>query len=286
LCTIRGGAPDQRTTKDVAIAENPRPAFAAVRLDARRSLHKPRTSGLTMISEWGLGPRALDDFLAIAAPYVDIVKIPTGTARLYGREHLRAKLGRYRAARIRSLVGGQFQEYVLHTEGEAALPRHFDEVRAIGFDMVEISDNIVAVGENARRGMIELARDRGLGVIAEIGSKRSLTDPAQLIAEADRRLQEGAALVMVEARELIVDGRINTPLIAAIEGSGLLSRIMLEVPTPRVGSTTVDIYEVKKMLVRAFGPDANIGNISPDLVLETETTRLGLGSSGPLALME
>jgi phosphosulfolactate synthase len=278
-------APDQGTTHDMAMLENPLSAFAAVQLDTRRSLHKPRTSGLTMISEWGLGPHALADFLSIAAPYVDMVKIPTGSARLYGLEQLRAKLARYRGERISSLIGGQFQEYVLHTEGEAALPRHFDDVRAAGFDLVEISDNIVAVEDGTRRGMIRLAQDRGMGVIAEIGSKQLLTDPAQLIAEADRRLQEGVALVIVEARELIAGGKINTALIAAIEKSGLRSRIMMEVPTPRIGSTTVEIYEVKKALVRTFGPDVNIGNISPDLVLETETTRLGLGASGPLSLM-
>jgi len=134
-------APDQGTTQDMAMVENPLSAFAAVQLDTRRSLHKPRTSGLTMISEWGLGPHALADFLSIAAPYVDMVKIPTGSARLYGLEQLRAKLARYRGERISSLIGGQFQEYVLHTEGEAALPRHFDDVRAAGFDLVEISAN-------------------------------------------------------------------------------------------------------------------------------------------------
>jgi phosphosulfolactate synthase len=267
------------------MAESPRPAFAAIRLDARRSLQKPRTSGLTMISEWGLGPHALADLLSVAAPYVDIAKISTGTARLYGREQLRTKLAAYKNHRIRSLVGGQFQEYVLHTEGEAALPRHFDELRDAGFDLVEISDNIVPIGDEVRRRMIRLAQDLDMGVVAEVGSKRSPNDPADLIAEADRRLQEGAALVIVEGRELIAGGKINSRLIAAIERSGLLSRLMIEVPTPRVGSTTVDIFEVKTALIRAFGPDVSIGNISPDLVLETETARLGLGSSGPLSLM-
>jgi phosphosulfolactate synthase len=269
----------------MAMIENYVFALAAAQVDARRSLYKPRVSGLTMVSEWGLGPHALADFLSVAEPYVDIVKIPTGTAKLYRLDHLRAKLERYKAERIRTLVGGQFQEYVLFTEGEAALPRHFDELRDVGFDLVEISDSIVPVSDGARRQMISLARERGMGVVAEIGSKRALTDSAHLIAEASRQLEEGVALVVVEGRELMAGGKINGRLIVGIAASALQSLIIMEVPTPRVGSTTVDIYETKKALIRAFGPDVNLGNISPDLVLETEATRLGLGSSGPLPLM-
>jgi phosphosulfolactate synthase len=88
------------------MSTNPTFAFAATQLDLRRSDAKPRRSGLTMVSEWGLGPNALADFLSIAEPYVDIVKIPTGTARLYRRNQLCAKIERYRHGRIRTLVGG------------------------------------------------------------------------------------------------------------------------------------------------------------------------------------
>lgn len=261
-------------------------AFAATQLDPRRSSTKPRRSGLTMVSEWGLGPNALADFLVNAEPYVDIVKIPTGTGRLYRRDQLLAKIERYSHGRIRTLVGGQFQEYVLHTEGAAALPRHFDELRSVGFDLVEISDNVVAVGDDMRRRMMDLAQERGMAAVVEVGSKQTFGEPARLVEDADRFLQWGAELVIIEGRELMTDGTINDALFAAIEGCGNLARMMMEVPTPRVGSTTVEIYQVKKALVRAFGPDVNIGNISPELVFETETTRLGLGSSGPLSLMQ
>jgi phosphosulfolactate synthase (CoM biosynthesis protein A) len=47
----------------------------------------------------------------------------------------------------------------------------------------------------------------------------------------------------------------------------------------------VQIYAGKKFLIKTFGPDVNLGNVTPDVVIETETTRLGLGSSGPLDLM-
>jgi len=238
-----------------------------------------------MVSEWGLGTNSLSDFLSTAAPYVDIVKIPTGTARLYRRDVLIAKLERYKAADIKTLVGGQFQEYVLHTQGIDALPRHFDELQNVGFDLVEISENIVPINAEQRSRMIELAHDRDMAVVLEVGSKQKITEPHALLRGAHDHLDAGAELVIVEGQELITNGKVNGELIAALQQSSIFPRLMMEVPTPRVGATTVDIYNVKKTLVCAFGPNVNLGNISPDLVLETETTRLGLGSAGPLSLM-
>jgi hypothetical protein len=36
--------------------------------------------------------------------------------------------------------------------------------------------------------------------------------------------------------------------------------------------------------VKTFGPDVNLGNVTTDVVIETETIRLGLGSVGPLSV--
>ena len=44
---------------------------------------------------------------------------------------------------IRPFLGGQFQEYVLHTMGIEAMPQHLVEARKVGFDIVEVSDNMV-----------------------------------------------------------------------------------------------------------------------------------------------
>ena len=49
----------------------------------------------------------------------------------------------------------------------------------------------------------------------------------------------------------------------------------------------MQIYSGKKFLVKTFGPQViNLGNVTPDVIIETETTRLGLGSAGPLDFLE
>ena len=106
-----------------------------------------------------------------------------------------------------------------------------------------------------------------------------------LIDEIGAVLEMGSHFAMVEGQELMLNGAPNAGLIAALQNGVDVNRCMFELSTPRVGSTTVEIYAGKKFLIKSFGPDVNLGNVTPDTVIETETTRLGLGSAGPLDLM-
>ena len=57
---------------------------------------------------------------------------------------------------------------------------------------------------------------------------------------------------------------------------------MIELPGPWIkGVTLNDVYEMMKTVLRVFGPDANIGNVSMSEVLELECSRTGIGTSGP-----
>ena len=115
-------------------------AFNFVPIDPRRSTTKPRTTGLTMVKDYQLGLRGLEDLLEVAADYMDIFKFVTGTVRLFTREQVMAKTELLKRYQVRPFLGGQFQEYVLHTMGVEAFPRHLAEARELGFEMVEISD--------------------------------------------------------------------------------------------------------------------------------------------------
>ena len=260
-------------------------AFAAIPLDQRRSLEKPRTSGLTMVSDYQSSLPALAGLLDLAGGYIDIFKIATGTARLFPREHLIEKLALLRTPGVRSLLGGQMQEYVLHTMGISAMPAHLAEARAVGMDMVEISDNVIELGQDTRNQLIAMVRDAGLSPVGEIGDKRSKTDPEAMVIKVNEVFAAGAELAMIEGQELMHGGVRDEALIQALNENCDTSRCMFELATPRVGATTVQIYAGKKALIKAFGPDVNIGNVTPDTVIETETTRLGLGSAGPLSYL-
>ena len=74
--------------------------FAFVPVDGRRSVAKPRRTGLSMVIDDGLPLGYVEDMLRSCAPYVDLIKIKTGTARLYPREQLMRKLAVYKAAGV------------------------------------------------------------------------------------------------------------------------------------------------------------------------------------------
>ena len=77
-------------------------------------------------------------------------------------------------------------------------------------------------------------------------------------------------------------GRLNTELINAVVGALDMSRVMIELPGPWIsGVSLAQVYDMRKLLVKAFGPDVNIANVKPDDVFDTEALRVGLGVVGP-----
>jgi phosphosulfolactate synthase len=166
--------------------------FGFVPIDPRRSLSKPRRTGLSMVIDDGLPLSYARDVLDLAAPYIDLMKIKTGTARLYPRDALVRKLALYEELGVQPFLGGQFHEYVFSILGEVALTKFYAEARALGFRAIEISDNTVPLTPQQRRNQITAAIASGLTVFGEVGSKETLSNPALLIEQAEVCLNAGA----------------------------------------------------------------------------------------------
>jgi phosphosulfolactate synthase len=259
-----------------------KPPFRFVPLPRSRSTRKPRASGRTMIVDDGLPLAYTRDLVALAGDYVDLAKIKTGTARLYPRAQLVQKLRLYRRNRIQPFLGGQFHEYVFATQGSRALPRFCREARRVGFEAIEISDNVVPLTPRERRAQIRAARDAGLVVYGEVGSKETLSNPGLLVAQAEDCFAAGAALVLVEAAELVRKGRPNRRTLDLLVRSLDMRRVMIELPGPWIPEVrSCDVEALKKLLVEELGPDVNLANVSPEDLIDLETTRVGLGVAGP-----
>lgn len=256
--------------------------FAFVELPRARSQRKPRASGLTMMADFGLPYRYAADVVEMAAPYIDLAKIAVGTSRLYDLAYLRRKLALYRKHRIRPFIGGQFQEYVYAVYGGRALARFLAEARRVGFGVVEISDNCVPLSDRERERQIRLARDCGLTVFGEVGSKDMKNDARLLLRQAEICFRAGAELVLVEAAELIQNGKPKLKLIDGLRRGLDMSRVLIELPGPWIAGVTLSgVEDMKKYLMTEFGPDVNLANVMPQDILETEALRVGLGVVGP-----
>jgi phosphosulfolactate synthase len=257
--------------------------FAFVPIDSRRASRKPRRTGLSMVIDDGLPLPYVKGVLDIAAPYVDLMKIKTGTARLYPRADLVRKLAMYEAAQVQPFIGGQFHEYVFATQGAAALPKFYDEALALGFRAIEISDNTVPLTDRERHDQIAAAVRTGLVVFGEVGSKETQSNPALLVDQARICFDAGAALVLVEAAELVEAGEVRAATLDVIKRGLPLDRVMIELPGPWIaGVRACDIESMKKIVFAEFGPDVNLANIGVTTIYDTEAQRVGLGTGGPL----
>ena len=258
--------------------------FGFVELPPARSQKKPRKTGLTMVADFGLPNMQVQDLVAMAGSYIDLFKIAVGTSRLYELGYLRKKLALLKRNRIRPFIGGQFQEYVFATYGAKALRGFLQEAKRVGFDVVEVSDNCVPLTDRQRFAQIRLAIDCGLAVFGEVGSKDMQNDAGLLVGQAEVCFKAGAELVLVEAAELIENGKPKMKLINGIRRGLDMSKVLIELPGPWISGVTLSAVEdMKKFLVSEFGPDVNIANVMPADIMETEALRVGLGVVGPKA---
>ena len=258
--------------------------FDFLPLPAVRTAQKPRRRGLTMMIDDGLPCGHVEDLVATVGDYIDFAKIKAGTARLYPRAVLERKIEIYKANNIMPFIGGQFHEYVLATAGAKATAQFYAEAKKLGFAAIEISDNVVTLTDQQRNDHIRAACDTGLIVFGEVGGKDRRSEPEELLAQARICLAAGASLVLVEAAELVTDGKPDQQMLTAIYRGLEPEQVMIELPGPWIpGVRSCDIEVLKKLLVLEFGPDVNIANVSSDSVLDLETARNGLGVAGPFS---
>jgi phosphosulfolactate synthase len=227
---------------------------------------EPRTAGITHVLDKGLGPRAWEDVLETAGPYIDVVKLGWGTAEV--TRNLERKLEILRDKRV--VIGGTFFEIVYALGKLDGYKRWLGE---LGLTHVEISDGTV---DMPRQEKLELVADfaRDFTVLSEVGSKDSSVE--YTADEWTRWLQEeldaGAWKVVTEAREggtagiFDSSGGMRTELIGEIAGAVGLEHVVFEAPTKAA----------QAWFIKQFGPEVNLGNIPPEEVIPLETLRLGL----------
>ena len=247
-------------------------------LDGMPRSTKPRASGLTMVIDWGLGPHAQEDLLAVGADYVDLAKVAVGVSRLLGGEQLQEKIAGYRARGVEPFPGGQYLEYA---EVHGLSDRYLPAVAAAGYKWVEVSDNLAPVGLAWKREMIGRAvREHGLEVLGEVGQKEGLESGVPMVEDAQACLEAGARIVLLEAAELISGDRDTAREVEEVIAAVGVERVMFELPGPWIENVALhDVHRMRRELLQRYGSEVNIGNVSPDEVIVTETLRRGLGAN-------
>ena len=229
---------------------------------------KPRSSGMTMVMDKGLSIREVHDFISVAEPFTDIVKLGFGTS--YVTPNLKEKLDAYRDANIPFYFGGTlFEAFVVRGQFEDFL-RLLEKYQ---LEYAEVSDGSFVMSREQKCKYIR-EMSKHVKVLSEVGSKdeEEIIPPYKWIEFMQEELEAGSWKLIAEARE---SGNVGIYRATGEVRSGLIQEILTQIPEDKI------IFEApqKKQqvwFVNLIGANVNLGNIAPNDVLPVETLRLGL----------
>lgn len=229
---------------------------------------RPRTYGLTMVMDKGLGLDEVRNFLSVAAPYVDLVKLGFGTA--YVTQNLREKIDIYRSFDVPVYFGGTlFEAFLIRDQFEDYL----DVVQQYGLKFVEVSDGSITIPHAEKCGYIEKLAQY-VTVLSEVGSKDAahIIPPYKWIELMRAELEAGSAYVIAEAREA---GNVGIYRGSGEVREGLVQEILTQIPAERI------IWEAPQKAQQVYflellGANVNLGNLAPAEVIPLESMRYGL----------
>lgn len=241
----------------------------------RRTAGRMNRNGQTMVIDKGIGPKLFSDFIQVAGPYADIVKLAFGTSVLYAPELLRHKLKLAKEQGLIIMPGGTLLETAIQQQNVNSF---MDTICSLGFNGIEVSDGTIELDRKRRTALIKEGIKRGLYVVTEYGKKAagSMIDPNELAFTAECDWEAGSMLVTVEARESGLD-------VGLFDEEGQCREDTLEQVLSKVSDSSRLMWEAplkqqQVYLLKQFGANVHLGNIAPSDVLALEAMRRGLRS--------
>lgn len=240
--------------------------FLLDRLPARSK--KPRNHGLTMVMDKGLSIHEVENFLSIAEPYVDIVKLGFGTSAVTPK--LKEKLAVYKNAKVPVYFGGSLLEWFYAHD---AFEEYLKILDKYAIEYAEVSDGSLEIPHDKKCNIIrEMAKSRI--VLSEVGSKdaEKIIPPYKWIQLMKEEIEAGAWKVIAEARE---GGNVGIYRGSGEVREGLVDEILTQIPAEKI------LWEAPNksqqvFFIKLIGTDVNLGNIPANEVIPLETLRVGL----------
>ena len=241
---------------------------------SKKREEKPRSGGLTMVLDKGLGLETANSLMDISGEYVDYLKFGWGTSIVHEQDIIKAKVDMYKNHDITPYTGGTLFELAYKAD---KLEEFFAEAHNLGFPAVEISDGSTKISHEDKLECIGLAKDDGFEVLSEVGKKDPTLDKEltidERISQMKDELNAGSSLIIVEARE----GGKN---IGIFDKSGNAKEDEIDVIVDEIDNRKI-LWEAPNkdqqvFFILKFGNTVNLGNISSDDITSLETLRRGL----------
>lgn len=229
---------------------------------------KPRNNGLTMVMDKGMSLEEARNFLSVAAPHVDVLKLGFGTS--FVTPGLRQKIELYQSHNIPVYFGGTlFEAFLIRNQ----LDEYIRVIKDYGISYMEVSDGSITIPHAEKCGYIEKLAKLGL-VLSEVGSKDAehIIPPYKWIELMRAELEAGASYVIAEARE---SGNVGIYRGSGEVREGLVQEILTQIPAEKI------IWEAPQKAQQLYfleliGCNVNLGNLAPHEVIALEAMRIGL----------
>jgi phosphosulfolactate synthase len=231
---------------------------------------RPRSFGLTVISDKGMSIAETENLLAVGRPYIDMVKLAFGTALV--TPHIREKVKLYQSNNIPVFFGGLlFEAFVIRGQYND----YIKLMEEFELSFIEVSDGAISISHEEKCQYIKTLSQMGT-VISEVGSKDKdkvkVTPPYQWINMMQAELDAGSAYLIAEAKESGTEGVYRN---SGEVREGLVEEILTRIPGEKIIWEAPE-KEQQLYFIRQLGCNANLGNIEPREVIPLETMRLGL----------
>jgi phosphosulfolactate synthase (CoM biosynthesis protein A) len=211
---------------------------------------KPRRVGITEIRGpyySAYGPRHLADILETVGAWVDGVKYAGGSFALMPADAVKSinKLAHDHDAYVST---GGWIENVVRFGGDA-VDRYIEEAKALDFDVIEISTGFISLPTESLLRLVQKVKKAGLKAKPELGiqfgaggatateelAAEGTKDVGWLVAQAERVLDAGADIIMIESEGITENVTTwRTDVAARIINQIGLGKVMFEGADPPV----------------------------------------------------
>lgn len=254
-------------------------AFPFLRVNNRPA--KPRRTGVTEIRGpyyTPMGPHYLEDILDTMGAYVDTLKFAGGSFSLMPRAAVKNIIDICHRHDVLVSTGG-FMEYVLR-QGANAVCEYIGECRNLGFDIIEISCGFITIPMDDWVRLVERVKQAGLKPKPEVGiqfgaggattaeelAAEGTRDPEWAIRQAERLLDAGSEMIMVESEGITENVKTwRSDVVAKFVSALGIEHLMFEAADP----------EVFSWYVKSYGPTVNLF-VDHSQIVQLECLRSGI----------
>ncbi len=242
---------------------------------------KPRKTGVTEIRGpyySAYGRRHLADLLDTMGAWIDGLKYAGGSFALMPPEAVKAINKTAHDHGVYVSTGGWIENVLRF--GPDAVARYIDEAKALGFDVVEISAGFISLPTDSLLRLVRMVKKAGLKAKPEVGIQfgagggtateeleaEGTKDVGWLIAQAERALDAGADIIMIESEGITENVKSwRTGVAASIIDKLGLENVMFEAADP----------PVFEWYVKNYGNEVNLF-VDHSQIVQLEALRAGI----------